>query len=227
MDNKCIIEPFGIEVRDGQLHIDGYPTAKRVCKIATKKAKKLADLRLHEVDLTFCANTMQLMGVLGKPHKDEAIENLKQREAFLIAVLVRFCACFGKNIARSQLPINIFNNKPYAQEAFKYTRNLRNKHVVHDENNCRYSTTCAVLDEKNELIDVISIRSQFYMEWSFYENLFNLISDAQKYVASEIEKIRGEVLLEVNALGVGTRAGFPDVQHSFPNPSDVIKPRSY
>jgi hypothetical protein len=228
MNSNPTIGPTGIKAEFGRIHIEGYPTAKRVCKIVSHKAKRLAHFRLHESDLQFCSDTMQILGGLGKPDSQDSIEHVKLREALLIAIISKFCGCFGNSKARASLNSDaIYRNIPYALDAFNFTKDFRNKHVIHDDNNYRISATCAILGEDNDLIDIISWRSQCYLDFDFYKNLFELINTAQKHVQHEIQKLLDHLFLEIRSLPITERAKLLDFHHSFPSPSDVSSSRTY
>jgi hypothetical protein len=221
------IGPTGITASYGNLHIEGYPTAKHVYKITTPLAGRLAALRLHGSDLDFCSYTMQKLFALGEPSEKEEDTIIKDREIFLTTVLVKFFGCFSSSEARFKLSEDIYKNTPHAMEAFLFAKNLRNKHTVHDENNCHFSVTCAVLDDKDDLIDILSFKSQFYTDAAFYRNLSNLIQDAQKYVASQIEQALKMLFDEIRAMPATERSAFPNIEHKFPSSADLGKTRNY
>ena len=229
MSDNHVIEPIGISIREGKLHVEGYPTAKRVCKIPKPLAESLAALRLHEADLNDCHNRMQQLGGLGKPNENESFDQFKLREAIFIAILVKFYSCFTS--AKSyRFPLSentIYKKTPHALENFTFVKNLRNKHVVHDENNCNSSTTCAVFDENNLLIDIVSINARYYPGFDFYQNLFELIEDARKYVSDQIIQALSRLFDEVKAVSADECSQWPDLQLSFPTPTDLAKSRDY
>lgn len=48
MKDQPTVKEINISGSYGRLHIEGYPTAKRICKITSPLSKHLAELRLHE-----------------------------------------------------------------------------------------------------------------------------------------------------------------------------------
>ena len=60
--------------------------------------------------------------------------------------------CFSSSEARSKLnPKKVFKGDPEALEIHEYFRNLRNKHIAHDENAYSQCIPGAVLNAPNRL----------------------------------------------------------------------------
>lgn len=69
------------------------------------------------------------------------------RQSLWRSAIVHFGKCFGKSASRFQLnPNAIWKGNQSALEAFKYYKDLRNKHVVHDENSYAQSIPGAILN---------------------------------------------------------------------------------
>ena len=94
-------------------------------------ARRMIDLQLHKVDLSFVAECLKL---LTHQHVTPTIES----EAIWTASMVRFFKCFagpGEG-GRSQLSARrVFRSEPAAaMVSFARLETLRNKTVVHDQN---------------------------------------------------------------------------------------------
>jgi hypothetical protein len=128
--------PTGITLQNDKMHIEGYPDASRVVRLTTPTAKRLADLVLHEKDLSFCERALQIFA----NSLDRGQNDLPQ--AIWISVLTKFYSCFGDSKARSALDATkVYMGTPEAMEIFEFFRQMRNKHIVHDENNYNYPMT--------------------------------------------------------------------------------------
>src|SRR5689334_17604460 len=88
--------PTGIKLIEGRLHIEGYPTARKLVKVPETLGKRIADLRLHQSDLEFCEQAMQEFGRLRN------IAPFVSRATW-IAILVKYFSCFGANHASAPL----------------------------------------------------------------------------------------------------------------------------
>jgi hypothetical protein len=102
--------------------------------------------------------------------------------------------CFG-NSARFQLSERrIYKSEPEeVLIAFEYFKNLRNKHLIHDENSYAQSIPGAALNNgaKNYKIEKIICLSALgvTLEQDNYSNLKLLLSKAKAWVASEFDSL--------------------------------------
>jgi hypothetical protein len=84
-------------------------------------------MTLHLSDLYFCEAAL------------EQIDRLDSRrgviaEALWVAAIARYFKCFGSSQSRAQLSAKkILKSHPGAEEVFDYFKNLRDKHLIHDE----------------------------------------------------------------------------------------------
>jgi hypothetical protein len=186
-----------ITVTEGNLHIDGYPAARRFVKLSAHPfGQKIADLRLHQSDLMFCAQAMQQYGLHLKqpmPNDCQQPSNLMDIKIYEIAILTKFIGCFKKSKGRKRLvKEDVFAGDVNAMTSFRYFESLRDKHIVHDENPLQDVVVGVVLGENNEVIDIISLGKKMQHDISGYlneaQNLYNLIDHTLKYVTGEIDK---------------------------------------
>lgn len=179
------MEQFPISKTHSGLHIEGFPHAVKVIAINGPEAKRLADLSLHRRDLEFADDCLDAI--------NQTQENLDVvREALWRSSVIHFIKCFG-NSERFQLSaMRIYKNEPpEALIAFKYFKDLRNKHFVHDENSYAQSIPGAVLSNgtKAYKIEKIICFSAFgeTLEQGNYGNLKLLIKRARIWVVSEFD----------------------------------------
>jgi hypothetical protein len=217
--------PTGFTLRDGVMHIEGYPDAEVVSKLSTKIGKRIADLRLHQSDLRFCERILQIYGnmiLVGSP-SDVA-------HALWIAILVKFYSCFGASEARMSLNAKkVYAGRDDAMVVFHFYKNIRNKHIVHDENNHSYPLTGVVFGKNFEDVqDILSLTHHFLHEGKEeLQNIYNLVDHAYKYVCKEVNVALAAAFEEVNAMTLEARRKMPQLQITVPVIGDEGSTRKY
>jgi hypothetical protein len=123
------------------MRIDGFPRSIAFVEAAGRKAKRVADLTRHRLDLIFARDCLSLVQF---PKETGNVSN----EALWRSAIIHFAKCFGRSSGRGALSDNaIYKSKqPEARIAFTYFRDLRNKHLVHDDNPFVQSVVGAVLN---------------------------------------------------------------------------------
>jgi len=222
------IGKLDITVTEGSLHIEGYPTARRFVKLPAEPfGQKIGDLRLHQSDLIFCEQAMQLFGL----HLQTSVENqsnennLMNRTIFWIAILTKFLGCFKKSKARMRLEKDdVFKDSDDARGAFDYFEALRDKHIVHDENPLNIIAVGVVLGESNKIIDIVSLKLQAdtASSQSDAQNLYNLITHTLKYVALELDTSLQDCFKFLNNLESDDLEKMYDVKVDWPNASKIV-----
>ena len=121
------MEHFPITKTDAGLQIEGFPDAVKVVRIEGRQAKRFADLTLHKTDLEFASECLAAIN-----HVPEQPWVLRQ--ALWRAAIIHYMKCFGDG-ARFQLSAaKIYKGNALALGAFNYFKDIRHKHVAHDEN---------------------------------------------------------------------------------------------
>jgi hypothetical protein len=217
--------PTGFRIQAEELHVEGYPDAERLVKLSTTIGKRLADMRLHQSDLEFCERVLQIMGnaiPTAEPSNDLS-------RALWICALTKFYSCFGNSGSRAELnPKKVYAGSPDALKAFHYYKHIRNKNVVHDENNYAYATTGVVLGSGGDVEDILSLQAQIMTDnRENGQNLYNLVDAARKYVSSQVNAILAKAFAEAHALSPEQRKALPAMQFSAPVPGDEAKRRTY
>src|SRR5688500_6411527 len=109
----------------GNVHIEGFPDAVKVVALDPANTRLICDLALHLQDLEFATGC--LSGI------NSNTDGL-MREALWRSAVVHFFKCFGEGVRSRLVPEAIYQSDSEGAEVFRYFRNLRNKHFVHDEN---------------------------------------------------------------------------------------------
>lgn len=123
MENLKMSHPGG---PGSGFHIEDSPDAVKVVALTGEMAKRVSHLVLHYLDLSFAADCVQAL-------QEEQLE--PHRTALWNAAIIRFFKCFGKSRSRFKLSEQaIFHGNALALENFSFFKQLRNKHLVHDEN---------------------------------------------------------------------------------------------
>lgn len=182
------MENLNITKTAGGFHIEGFPNAVKIIQIDQPQSKKLADLFLHKTDLEFALRSLEEIN--GVPDQD-----LFLRQVFWRSAVVHYLKCFGGNKARSRLNKKEIYKKEdtTAFDAFEYFKNLRHKHIVHDENSYSQCIPGAILNQHNhsykiEKIVCISATVNSLAQEN-YNNLHLLITVAMAWAVNEFDAL--------------------------------------
>lgn len=178
-------------------HIEGFPDAVKVITVRGPLAAQLADLALHLADL-HCAHEC-LLGI-------NKVQEHFLREGLIVAALVRFYKCFGSSAARNTVrldPTLLFGAHPNGLENYKFYKNVRDKHVAHDENSLSQAPIGAALNKREAPYKIakvfsLAVNSGLVTQENF-SNLTLLVDLAEKWVHAEIERISKDVTTELEA----------------------------
>ncbi len=185
---ECTMEYFGISQKESGLHIEGFPDAEKVVCIDGPQAKRLSDLALHKADLDFADQCLDAINQT--PRESHII-----REALWRSAIVHFLKCFGDSGARFQLSAQkvLKIEPPEAMMAFNYFRDLRNRHLVHDENSYAQSLPGAILNKGNKeykierIVCFAAIAATLAQD--NYSNLKMLIQKSRAWVVDQFDKL--------------------------------------
>ena len=108
--------------------IEGFPDAVKALKLTGPVAKRLSEVWLHKNDLDFAADALQEINTL-------PLEFRVKRESLWRSAVIHYVKCFGTSKSRFQLSAaKIFRGDATAQTVHRFVVDLRDKHIVHDEN---------------------------------------------------------------------------------------------
>jgi hypothetical protein len=165
--------------------INGFPDAIKAISLDGPVARRLADLFLHKQDLDFS------MGCLDTLKQSSNMSTIV-RNALWRSAIVYFVKCFGEGARCTLSADRIYKNEPSESLlAFNHIKNLRNKHVVHDENNYNDSRPGALLNngKKKHKIEKIVCVARFTepLDEMNYGNLTLLVQKARDWVTTEFD----------------------------------------
>lgn len=209
---------------ESSLQVEGFPDAERLIQIDDPKARRISDLLLHQYDLEFADECLNAINVA--PSDPSAV-----KEALWRSAIVHFSKCFGSSAARFQLSReNIYKNEPpEAKLVFEYFKNLRDKHVVHDENSYSQSIPGAVLNRRDgarkiETIICFMARAST-LEQTNYNNLKLLIKKALVWVVAEFNACCEGVAAELEALPYDELQRLPNMTYRVPDVGEISENR--
>ncbi len=177
------MEYFRLTETKTGFHVEDIPDAVKLIRLEDSISRRLADLFLHKADLEFADSC--LIQINGVPTEPKVIPDALWRCA-----IIHYMKCFGDSQARFRLGFSqIYKGEPpEALEVFQYFKDLRNKHIVHDENAYAQSIPCAALnkgDKPYKVEKVICLISRFdVLSQENYSNLKLLVDKALAWVVS-------------------------------------------
>lgn len=177
------------------IKIEGLPDAVKAIRLDGHLARRLSDLWLHKVDLDFAADCLNAID--GFPSTGGVTCQALWRSA-----IVHYAKCFGTSNARIQLnALKVFRGHSLLLEDHKFFADLRNKHVVHDENSYALCVPAAILNrgDKNNKIEQILCLAGFIQTLSHenWSRLKLLVTQAHEWVATEFDCVHARLKTEL------------------------------
>jgi len=210
--------------KDNGLHIEGFPGAVKFIKLDIPGARRIADLGLHKADLEFASECLASIN-------DCPSEPSTLRKALWSSAIVHYAKCFGGSKARFQLDFSAVykGEPPEAKLVFDYFKDLRNKHVVHDENSFAQSISGAVLnaqDNPDKIAKIIcfSAIAQTLVQGN-YSNLKLLVDKALAWVVAEFDRCCERATSELEKLSYEELLAKESVQYTAPSADEVASSR--
>jgi hypothetical protein len=216
------VHKFGLQGVPGGLEIDGYPAAEKAIKLDGFEAERLAHLLLHMRDLEFAGEC--LVQIRSEPLLPSVV-----REALWRAAIVHYMKCFGSG-ARFSLDHQKFLEDGLPRQVHDFFRDLRRKHVVHDENPYLQSVPMAVISPlgqtpKVQDIVVMTVASETLTE-GHLGNLDLLIGRALHWVREEFDRLRQRVHRMTDELDHAELLQCEQAAFRVPTAADVERRRS-
>jgi hypothetical protein len=218
------MENFDISQKDTHLHIEGFPDAVKVISIDGPYANRLSDLALHKADLDFADECLDAINLT--PEDPSII-----REALWRSSIIHFLKCFGDAGARFQLsPEKILKGEPLeAVTAFNYFKNLRNRHLVHDENSYSQSFPGAILNKRDKdykIEKIVCLASRAVtLDQGNFGNLKLLIQKTRSWVVVEFDNICEYVTKELESQSYETLLTRDSIDFRVPVVDEIGKNR--
>lgn len=166
----------------GGVHIEGFPDAVKVVALDPASSRLVCDLALHLQDLEFATDC--LSGI-------NAQTDWLLREALWRSAIVHFFKCFGESVRSRLVPETVYQGDSEGTTVFRYFRDLRNKHFVHDENSYIECHGGAILNAKSMTYKIakvvtLSLRGET-LDQEHWSNLRLLVDRARSWVTSQYE----------------------------------------
>lgn len=218
------MEYFAKSETDAELHIEGSPDGVKVVRIDGPRSQRLSDLALHRDDLEFAAACLDELNTA--PEAARII-----REALWRSAIIHFIKCFGDSRGRFQLDADrIYKAEPpEALAAFAYFRDLRNKHMIHDENSYAQGHSGAVLNRGDKEYKVEQIVCLTLVASTLEEaNLINLkllIGKAQAWATSQFDSIRDLLAKELEQVPYEALFAMKTLTFRVPDRTEINKTR--
>lgn len=167
------------------IQLNLYPTAERAIKLTGGRATRFAHLALHEHDLRFAGEC--LVHLRSQAQFPDIV-----REALWRSAVVHYLKCFGDSAARFSLDPRTVFDPGLPQQVHQYFRDLRNMHLVHDDNPYLQALPVGIISHlgdapKVQDLLVLSIRSDTLNPGNV-GNLDLLIGTAHHWVKAALDK---------------------------------------
>jgi uncharacterized protein with HEPN domain len=175
----------------GEIKIQDFPTAKKVVLLKGDKAQELSDIDLCSLDLNHAANCV----LLAEDSKRDSFE----RSMFFNMAIISFLKPFGENKGRvHQLNIDeILKGNEMGKVAYKFIKDLRNKHIAHDENAVSQSIPAAIINKEGSSPKVAQIFTLSFRgvvhDKANLANLRELIAQTQGHIITRYDKLCEEI----------------------------------
>ena len=185
-------------------------------------AARVAALSLHHFDISFCQR------ILKEYHLKFVNEYNDVSLALWIAVLTKFMSCFQKSKARPRLcQQEVYRANPTALHDFKLLKDLRNKHVAHDQNSHYNAAAFAWLEPNGDVRAVAPYFTVARIDPTLVTTMCNLVGHALDFIHTAMADAGKELLAQVQAMTPEERMALPTgVYFPLPTEDDIKQTRS-
>jgi hypothetical protein len=219
-----LMEHFPVSKNESGFHVEGFPDAAKLVRLDDPKARRISDLVLHKRDLDFAADCLTAINQV--PVHPPVV-----RDAIWSSAIVHYMKCFGDSGARFQLSAErIYKGEPpEAIQNHQFFRDLRNKHVVHDENSYDQCIPGAVLNKGDKIYKIEKIiclgGRAVVLGQDTYNTLKLLIDKAHAWVVGEFDTCCKLVTEELEKLSYEELLRRESVVYPAPTLDDIAKNR--
>jgi hypothetical protein len=182
-----------------------WHNALEAVQLAGPKAKRIADLSLHQYDMGFCER------LLTEHASKFGGDNDDLSRALWIAVLTKFVSCF-REAGSARWPLHekkVYASNSTALRDFEWILDLRNKHIAHDENSYYGAAAFAWLEQNGDARQVASMTYVTQIDPTVAAMMQNLVGLAQDYIRIAIADAGKALLAEVQAMTPEERTALP------------------
>nr|MDP2192030.1 hypothetical protein [Rhodoferax sp.] len=204
---------------NGQFHIEGYPDAVALKRIDTPVARQLQATTLHLSDLLFCETALEQLTQLESRHGVIP-------EALWVAAIARFFKCFGNSESRAQLSEKkILKSHAGAHDVFGYFKNLRDKHLIHDESALTQGFTGVAVNAvgaQYQVADIIAMSfNAFTIDDAHLVQFRQLVNVTLAWLRQKQEDLHNLLGAEYEKWARDDLLALPDITYTVPG-SDAV-----
>lgn len=215
-----MIKPLSISLTNNNIHTNDYPDALAVKQIDTPVTRQLQAITLHQFDLTFCSQALAEIAGLNQIKDKVIIEGL------WISAITRYFKCFTSSESRSQLSAGkVLKTHTNANLVFEYFNDLRNKHIIHDENPFTQAFTGVVINDlaaQHKVADIISLAfNAFTVDDTHLAQLTQLVEITLKWVNEKRDELHNIIGREYEQWSHHELLVLPNIKYTAPS-SDVV-----
>ena len=147
-------------------------------------------------------------------------------EGLWIAAIARYFKCFGGNKSRSQLSAKaILKGHPGAETVFAYFQDLRDKHIVHDENPLTQAFVGVVVNGVSapyKVADIVSLAiNAFTVDDAHLTQLTQLVDVTLSWVDAKRDELHHKLGHEYEQWSRRELLALPDMQFTVPTAQAV------
>jgi hypothetical protein len=202
-------------MQDNKIHLEGYPDAVALKLIEDPLSRDLRAISLHQVDLSFCQQALFAIPTLDKSRDTLLIE------ALLVSSIARFFKCFAPNRARKQLSAEkILKGQKGAMLVFNYFKNIRNKHIIHDENPYSQSFVGVALmkpESHYKVADIVSmVFNAFLVDDEHFTSFSHLVGFTLSWVTAKRDELHSLLGKNYEQIPYDELLALPDVKWTAP-----------
>lgn len=171
-------------------HLEGFPDAVALLRVKTPDGAVASSLMLHRHDLELASACLEQIN-----RTDEQTS----RNALWRTAIAELFKCFQDSSARTRLRArDIYAAEPpLALEVFEFFKDLRNKHLLHDENLYAECVTGAVLNGRDQSVKIARVVSiglvADTLDQANWSNVRTLVERALQWVKDEYERTCGRI----------------------------------
>lgn len=175
--------------KDGELEIQKYPhypDAERFVRVSGPIAEQLKAMTLHASDLDFALSMLNLLNNTTLPKE--------LRIGLWECAITSFFKCFTSSKSRSKLSEDkVFKAQKDALPAFAYFKNLRDKHIVHDENSYTQAFVGAIINKQGagqKVADIVATAlGSVTLDQQHFQTFHSLVSFTKVWVNGKRDEL--------------------------------------
>ncbi|MCA2256011.1 hypothetical protein JF710_22785 [Mycobacterium intracellulare] len=203
---------------------DDDPELLKVVAIPDALSKAVAHMGLHELDLHKAAKYLDELDKRGYMNGDTVAE------ALWYSALVALFKCFGNSNARIRLDPTVIYTDDHQLQQFKYWKSMRNKYLVHDDNDGMQSHVFALLRRPDYRPSIAKVEVLTLDGVTIYKDnaavVRELVNTAREWVQAESIRLSSLMSAALNNMTFEELDALPPVRISHTNHETVHRTRT-